>query len=101
MKTMNLRLLTGIFAVCIATTSLAETSSEKITSDYNKARSEAVDEVNQKYILMAAEVVKLYLKSGDLDKANETNAWAKKLETTDDKSNTLGLSFELGTTDKL
>jgi hypothetical protein len=92
MKGMAFRILICCLTLRIACAAADQSPVEKVTADYNHVRSEAINGVNQKYILLANAEMKLTLKEGDLQKANPINDWAKRLADTDDIHNTYGIA---------
>jgi hypothetical protein len=101
MNSMSIRIIVCLFAICAVCAAQEQSPVDKVTADYNQVRSQAIDKVNQKYIPLADAEMRLTLKDGDLQKANAINDWKKRLEVTDDKSNTAGIVPGAAATDRL
>jgi hypothetical protein len=98
-----MKILAVILALCSQQILLAQEVSpaDKLTAAYAQARADAIKQLNQRYIQQAEAVMKLSMQARDLEKANATSAWSKRLSDTDDANDTDGIAPNPTSPDRL
>jgi len=67
-------------------------SVSQIVAQYNKARSDAVKTLNQKYARNAKTAAGLFHDDGNQSRSDDANAWVQQLDSTDDAENMKNLA---------
>ena len=98
-----MKLLPFLLAICMPTLLLAQApgAGEKLSSVYARTRTEAIKQVNTRYVQQADAVMKLSMQAGDLEKATATSDWIKRLQDNDEANDTDGIAPNAGSPDRL
>jgi hypothetical protein len=74
---------------------------ERLPLAYAKGRVEVLKQLNQRFVLQADPVLKFFMQAGDLEKANMTSAWSKRLLAADEPNDTDPVAPNPASTDRL